>query len=113
MKLSIKQLPILSETQTPADYLGFFEAVALASLEGTPFRMSYAAQRKHFNGKTPFGKKQILVDGANVTVIHCAGYDKTSYSEQYHTAWTLHQQLAMAEDLGMHDVAEAFRSQLR
>lgn len=108
-----KALPTLTETQTPADFLGFFEAVALAGLENTPFRMSYSAQRKHFNGKTPFGKKRIFVDGDSVTVTHCAGYYRTSYDDQHYTAWQLRHKLAVAEDLGMHDEAAVILSMLR
>jgi hypothetical protein len=107
------KLPVLSSTETPSDFLGFFEAVALAGLENRPFRMSYSAQRKHFNGKTPFGKKQIIVDGANVTITHCGGYDKTSYTEQYYTAWELNHKLAVAEDIRRHEEAAAILAMLR
>lgn len=53
-------LPVLSSTDTPADSIGFFEAVKLAGLEGQEIRVSVAVQKKHF-GKVVFGKKTVLV----------------------------------------------------
>lgn len=53
-------LPVLSVTETPADSIGFFEAVKLAGLENREIRVSVAVQKKHF-GKVVFGKKSIVV----------------------------------------------------
>jgi hypothetical protein len=72
-------LTILSSTETPADVLGFFEAVKLAGLENVRMTVSYAAQRKHF-GKLIFGKKTVVVNEiGQVYVTWCNGYDKGSY----------------------------------
>lgn len=72
-------LPVLSSTETPADVLGFFEAVKLAGMENTRITVSYAAQRKHF-GKLIFGKKTVVVNEiGQVYVTWCNGYDKGSY----------------------------------
>lgn len=53
-------LSVLSSTETPADSIGFFEAVKLAGLEGQEIRVSVAVQKKHF-GKVVFGKKTVVV----------------------------------------------------
>ena len=72
-------LPVLSETISPADTIGFFEAIKLAGLENTRITVSYAAQRKHF-GKLIFGKKTVVVNEiGQVYVTWCNGYDKSSY----------------------------------
>ena len=72
-------LPVLSSTETPADMLGFFEAIKLADLENTRITVSYAVQRKHF-GKLIFGKKTVVVNEiGQVYVTWCNGYDKGSY----------------------------------
>jgi hypothetical protein len=72
-------LPVLSETISPADSLGFFEAVKLAGLENTRMTVSYAVQRKHF-GKIIFGKKTVIVNEiGQIYVTWCNGYDKGSY----------------------------------
>jgi hypothetical protein len=72
-------LPVLSSTETPADVLGFFEAVALAGLENVRINVSYAVQRKHF-GKIIFGKKTVIVNEiGQVYVVWSTGYNKTSY----------------------------------
>jgi len=72
-------LPVLSETISPADTIGFFEAVKLAGLENTRITVSYAAQRKHF-GKLIFGKKTVVVNEiGQIYVVWSTGYNKTSY----------------------------------
>jgi hypothetical protein len=72
-------LTILSSTETPADVLGFFEAVKLAGLENVRMTVSYAVQRKHF-GKLIFGKKTVVVNEiGQVYVVWSTGYNKTSY----------------------------------
>lgn len=72
-------LPVLSSTESPADVLGFFEAVKLAGLENTRITVSYAAQRRYF-GKLIFGKKTVVVNEiGQVYVTWCNGYDKGSY----------------------------------
>jgi hypothetical protein len=77
-------LPVLSATETPADVLGFFEAVALAGLENVPMTVSYAVQRKHF-GKLVFGKKRVLVNEiGQIQVTYSTGYNKESYDESFY-----------------------------
>jgi hypothetical protein len=72
-------LPVLSATETPADTIGFFEAVKLAGLENTRMTVSYAAQRKHF-GKLIFGKKTVIVNEiGQIYDVWSTGYNKTSY----------------------------------
>lgn len=72
-------LPVLSSTESPADVLGFFEAVKLSGLENTRMTVSYAAQRRYF-GKLIFGKKTVVVNEiGQVYVTWCNGYDKGSY----------------------------------
>jgi hypothetical protein len=72
-------LPILSETISPADAIGFFEAVKLAGMENTRMTVSYAVQRKHF-GKIIFGKKTVVVNEiGQIYVVWSTGYNKTSY----------------------------------
>ena len=76
-------LPTLTNTQTPADALGFFEAVALAGLENTPIHISHAVQRKHF-GKVLFGKKTVTVNElGQIRVTYSTGYSKESYDEHF------------------------------
>ena len=73
------QLPVLSETISPADVLGFFEGVKLAGMENVRMTVSYAVQRKHF-GKIIFGKKTVIVNEiGQIYVTWCNGYDKGSY----------------------------------
>ena len=72
-------LPVFSSTESPADVLGFFEAVKLAGMENTRMTVSYAAQRRYF-GKLIFGKKTVVVNEiGQVYVTWCNGYDKGSY----------------------------------
>jgi len=77
-------LPVLSATETPADVLGFFEAIKLASLENVSITVSYAIQRKHF-GKIVFGKKRLIVNEiGQIYVTWCNGFDKTSYDSCFY-----------------------------
>ena len=72
-------LPVLSETISPADTIGFFEGVKLAGMENVRMTISYAVQRKHF-GKIIFGKKTVIVNEiGQVYVVWSTGYNKTSY----------------------------------
>lgn len=72
-------LPVFSNLHSPADVLGFFEAVKLSGLENTRMTVSYAAQRRYF-GKLIFGKKTVVVNEiGQVYVTWCNGYDKGSY----------------------------------
>lgn len=72
-------LPVLSETISPADTIGFFEGVKLAGMENTRMTVSYAVQRKHF-GKIIFGKKTVIVNEiGQIYVVWSTGYNKTSY----------------------------------
>jgi hypothetical protein len=74
----------LSTTETPADVLGFFEAVKLAGLEFVPMTVSAAVQRKHF-GKVIFGKKCVTVnDMGQVHMVYSTGYDKGAYDEEFY-----------------------------
>jgi hypothetical protein len=74
----------LSHTETPSDVLGFFEAVALAGLEHTEMKVSYAVQRKHF-GKLVFGKKSVTVNEiGQIFVTWCNGYDITSFDTAFY-----------------------------
>lgn len=61
MRTSYSETKIVTLPEAKADALGFFEAVALAGLEGEYFRMSADQQRKHF-GNVPFGRLSIKVD---------------------------------------------------
>lgn len=75
---------VLSATDSPADILGFFEAIKLAGLENVTITVSYAIQRKHF-GKIVFGKKRLIVNEiGQVYVTWCNGYDKTSYDSCFY-----------------------------
>jgi len=72
-------LPVLSETISPADTLGFFEGVKLAGMENVRMTVSFSVQRKHF-GKLIFGKKTVVVNEiGQIYVTWCNGYDKESY----------------------------------
>jgi hypothetical protein len=72
-------LPVLSETISPADTLGFFEGVKLAGMENVRMTVSYAVQRKHF-GRIIFGKKTVIVNEiGQIYVVWSTGYNKTSY----------------------------------
>lgn len=77
-------LPVLSSTESPADVLGFFEAVKLAGMENVAMTVSYAVQRKHF-GKVVFGKKRVLVNEiGQIQVTYSTGYDKGSYDVSFY-----------------------------
>lgn len=63
----VAELPAWTyQGKTPSKYT-FFEAVALAGLEGKPFRLN-AADQKALLGHPVFGKRAIVVDGQENTV---------------------------------------------
>lgn len=60
MKTNYSTFPTARLPEASPDALGFFEAIALAGLEGQYVRIPAAAQRKHF-GCVPFGRLAVRV----------------------------------------------------
>lgn len=81
MRTAFRQFPTASLPETKADPIGFFEAVAMAGLEGQFVRIPAAVQRRHF-GAVPFGKLGVRVanDGA-VTTLRSVAFGR-DYDEQ-------------------------------
>lgn len=70
----------MTHTDTPADYAGFVEAVAL--LGANTFTVSDSVQKKHFSGAKPFGKKTVrLNDDGSFTLAWNAGYRPNDWDE--------------------------------
>jgi hypothetical protein len=73
MITSFKSFPTVTLPTTKADPIGFFEAVALAGMEGRFIRIPSAVQRRHF-GYAPFGKLGVKIEGCLCTTLRSVAY---------------------------------------
>jgi hypothetical protein len=73
MTTSFSRFPTAELPETTPDAIGFFEAIALAGVEGEFVRIPAAVQRRHFGG-TPFGKLGVKVTGCVCTTLRSVAY---------------------------------------
>ena len=80
---SFRALPTVTLPDTTADVIGFFEAIAIAGLDGQYVRIPAATQRKHF-GYAPFGKLAVRVENGVCRTIKCMDYGRDyDYAEAF------------------------------
>ena len=75
MTTSFSRFPTANLPVTTPDPLGFFEAIALAGLEGQFVRIPVAVQRRHF-GNAPFGKLAVKVENAVCRTIKAMNFGR-------------------------------------
>lgn len=91
MRTAYRKFKTASLPETKPDAIGFFEAVALAGLEGQYVRIPAATQRRHF-GCAPFGKLAVKVESNRATTIKSMDYGRdfdkqTAYWSMAEKAW--------------------------
>jgi hypothetical protein len=75
MTTSFSRFQTATLPETTADAIGFFEAIALAGLEGQRVRIPAAVQRRHF-GNTPFGKLAVKVVNSTCQTIKAMDFGR-------------------------------------